>query len=268
MAFKFAATSKVTGSKVDPTNFERTQPFSAFGWFNFGATSQAALVGHLAVTTFQGWELDIGDSTHLFFYIINNFGTNGLEVHAVVPTINTGTWYHCGCTYTGNSNVSGQSIYFSGISRSTTTSQNTLSATIKNSIPLVIANRNDNSAQLAGTVSDVAVWNCVLAQSEITALATNVLRPGQIRPQNLVSYLDFDGLLDGGIANDLSPWKNNGIKTGSTLANDPPLLARRGPPELWRMMGKTAVVSAIRARRTLSLVGTHAGGRQMQIDGS
>jgi hypothetical protein len=140
---------------------------------------------------------------------------------AKCPTVlSTGTWYHvCGMSSYSGGNVT-ESVFINGANKTsnTATLTNNFSGSTKTSIG--VFNGSSLSGYNNGTIADCAIWNVILTDAEVLALA-NGARPSTIRPLSLVGWWPLDGLQSP--EPDLSGFVNN-----MTLTNSP--AAAAGPP--------------------------------------
>ena len=173
--------SNANGSYIDVTNqasfnFERTNSFSSSVWIKPQTLSSTIqhIVGNLGNTSpYRGWELWIDSAGRVNLTLESTYPTDQLAVHTN-SALSLNKWQNVSFTYNGTSAPSGVTIYVNGISQTLTTDQNTLSATIQNSVDFGIGQRTDNigsnSWPFTGFIDDVRVYSRALSASEVNQL--------------------------------------------------------------------------------------------------
>ncbi|MEK6863620.1 MAG: LamG domain-containing protein, partial [Nanoarchaeota archaeon] len=173
--------SNANGSYIDVTNqasfnFERTNSFSSSVWIKPQTLSSTIqhIVGNLGNTSpYRGWELWIDSAGRVNLTLESTYPTDQLAVHTN-SALSLNKWQNVSFTYNGTSAPSGVTIYVNGISQTLTTDQNTLSATIQNSVDFGIGQRTDNigsnSRPFTGFIDDVRVYSRALSASEVNQL--------------------------------------------------------------------------------------------------
>lgn len=112
--------------------------------------------------------------------------------------LSTGVWYHILITYDGSSVSNHAVAYVNGAS--TTSPSASASGTLTTSFnEIIIGNVGDGARTFDGKLSEAAIWNVVLTQSEIDILAKSRVKniPLQIRPSALMRYWPLDDKSDG-----------------------------------------------------------------------
>jgi hypothetical protein len=171
----------------------------------------------------------IQDSSSLNNYFFLNYdhigqrfgGTcRGLALFSTTLAPSANTWYHLLLTVSGSQPTGIGTAYINGGNSSGPTSANLGSAT-----PCAVATMGNvvatGTSGFPGLIADCAMWNVVLTQSEITALA-NGARPINIRSASLKGWWPLDGLQSP--EPDISSFKNDGTLTGTNPAFGPPYM--------------------------------------------
>lgn len=156
-----------------------------------------------------------------FNYYVQTTGAGGqvgLDPGTILPV--TGIWYHVLMTY---ADASGIAAFVNGVSDGTAAGNGGTQLTTTQ--PQYIGRDTANSF-FAGAIADVAIWNIVLASSQISQLATGV-RPVQASPGGLIGWWPLGGTLSP--EPDMSGNGNNGVLTGTTFTPDPPQLVPLPP---------------------------------------
>ena len=155
-------------------NLERTQPFTISAWVrvassaNFGAIASKMLA---LGSTGRGYLFAYETSRAISFMLRSAASGNRLYVQTSAAALSLNTWAHAAVTYTGSSAPSGVAIYVDGLSRATTTVENTLTGTILNSQALNIAARTaSNDGYINGQLDDIRFYNRFLTASEVRQL--------------------------------------------------------------------------------------------------
>jgi len=142
------------------------------------------------ITIEDEWIIRFEESGHIWIrtYGGNNGGTTDV--------ISTGTWYHILVTWDVGT---GHEVYVNGSSWAQAGAANTdTSADAGN--PLTICKAISYDYPTDGTITEVAVWDVALTQTEIDLLAKSRLKriPLQTQPSHLKLYLPMDDLSEGG----------------------------------------------------------------------
>ena len=207
----------------DVLGFEYTDPFSVSFWLK--TTTSGYLISKMDSAP-RGWGAYITASSGIEFLLINTSATNLIDVFG--PTgLNDGRWHHVVWTTDGTT-AAGVTCYVDGSAVGTTTSSDTLSATIVSTGPLNLASRTNGTGVYAGDLDEVAVYDKELTSGEVTAIYNGGL-PNDLSQlssaSNLVGWWrmgegdTFPTLRDSGVAGtnltcpDLSPSGNDGTPT-------------------------------------------------------
>lgn len=152
---------------------------------------------------FRGYELIANTTGQFSFSIFNNNSTNWLKIISTTAPVVDGKWHQVVVTYSGNQSVSGCNIYLDGVLLSKSTTNNTLTLTCDNSIPLVFGSRGEGvSIPFNGGLDHPAFWGFELSQANVTALfgtgkPVDLLLSGPVSPAPL-AWWQFGDLDDNG----------------------------------------------------------------------
>lgn len=195
MARRFNGTTQY-GERAVPA-LTITGPFTMAGWVktsnNSVANSQTILgLGNTATNT-RGVALylgnDGGGNERLGFQTVGSLGTSNAFSPAGAGTIANDTWYHC--VGVQESALSRKVYLNAQIGAADVTDDGVVTA------PALLAAGAWHVSTgpknfMIGDLAEVAVWNVVLTQAEVTLLAAGV-SPLMIRPTALVSYAPLLG---------------------------------------------------------------------------
>jgi hypothetical protein len=160
----------------------------------------------------------VNSGGHIDAFATTTLNQNGERLGAI--TVTTSVWNHWARTF--DNGTLKLIPYVNGIADGSVSLTGTL---IDTGSPYVIGKDpfTGNTNPLIGLAADCAAWSVVLTPQEIYALAKGVLRPWQVRPAALIKYLPLDGYLHPAL--DRSPFADEGVLSGTTLAPGPPLLS-------------------------------------------
>jgi hypothetical protein len=149
--------------------FERTDAFSLSFWIRKPDSSAAAVLAKMD-DSYVGWR--VYSETGISFDLINNPTTNRLTVDSGILLADQ-LWHHVAITYDGSSSALGVAIFLDGVQVSTTTSYNTLSASIVNAAALTMGRAMTSAAPLyfVGSLDEVAVYSKKLSADEVRMLS-------------------------------------------------------------------------------------------------
>ncbi len=161
----FDGGDSVNMSNPASLNFERTDAFSISAWFKTSVDSSMSIVTKQSSSSpYAGYNVQTSVGGYIFFQLVNNYGTNSIEIRTTNNTnYSDGNWHHVVTTYDGSSSASGVRIYFDGISQSLTTNQDSLSSSIVTSTPLQVGSRNNAAQFFNGSIDEVKIYNSALS---------------------------------------------------------------------------------------------------------
>lgn len=145
----------------------------------------------------------------------------------------TSVWFNLVVTYDSSATTNDPIFYYNGVSQSLSLDSNPASGTPNTSTdPYVLGNRgNDNARNWAGDICEFAVWDRILDQSEITALA-NGFSPAFFK-NSLVEYVP--------LLREITSAKN-AIPTasGTVVSNHPRIIYQTNFQSLFQQSGGTS----------------------------
>lgn len=165
--------------------FERTNAFSLSFWVKKPNASAAVLIAKMD-DSYVGFR--VYTETGISIDLINNPVTNRLTVGTGIILADQ-AWHFIVITYDGSSSASGIAIYDNGVPLSTTTSYNTLSASILNTVAFTLGRAMTSASPLyfVGYLDDVAVYDKKLSADEVRMLSQGY-SPQNVSPDDLVAY--------------------------------------------------------------------------------
>lgn len=232
-------------SPLSSLEYNSDMTFSA--WIKTNADQSSTILSKQESSgNYRGYNLQTGSGGYIYFQLVNTYSSNTLEVRS---TSNLGyydnQWHLVTATYDGSASPTGVKIYFDGLEVATTTSINTLSATIDNSVPFHIGSRNGAAQFFNGLIDEVRVFNTTLDSETIKdqyvlgstnhlnlhpSLDTIIknegnssfnLTTGKLKVDNgTVAYYNLDETGgSGAYIKDLSFNGNHGTPTGTSVTN-------------------------------------------------
>lgn len=222
-----------TSDRIDIANeatfdFDNAQARTMACWVYLTGNNGGAILAKEAVTTFIGYSLflETFSGPVLAFEIIG--ATNFMQKFTANAAVPQNQWAHVAATYTGNSLVSGVTLYVNGVVPTGTQSNpnvDTLSGSSLNNSPIQIGARGGTTSPslfFTGRMVEGGVWNSALSAAQILQLANDTAPgtvPTDVQVANLVERwsmrreLTNEPGLQGG---------NDGTLTGTTYSyNDP-----------------------------------------------
>ena len=165
------SSTSATGVNQTNTNFTGTTPFSVCVWALItSGVSNGTFISTFQGGNFTGWEFSINAPGEALGLQLVNTPSNQTEV---VTTIGTpeGAIHHFCATYDGVQNGSGLALYIDGVPQSVSIIQNSLSASIANTQPVVVGERpNNNTNFFNGNMADLRIYNLQLTAAQVSAI--------------------------------------------------------------------------------------------------
>ena len=167
-----------------------SSPFSLSVWLY--PTNAGNFISNLdSSSNFNGFELEFGTSTTLYFYLVNNVATSAALIQTVPGSVTQNAWNHIVATYDGSRNTSGMAIYVNGTAVTTVSLQNNLVGSISSAQPVELGQRPNNTNQQAGNMTQVSFWNIALSSAQVTALYNSGTPTTLTGLSGLVSWYQF-----------------------------------------------------------------------------
>lgn len=142
-------------------------------------------------------------------------GSNSQAVTSAGPSANV--WFHAAGWVASSTS---RAAYLNGGNKGTDSTSIANPTGLNETDVGVYWSSTGRAGWFAGAVAEAAIWNAVLSDAEIAALAAGVL-PRRVRPQNLLAYWPLGGLL--APEPDLSGNAQNLTVAGATAANHAPV---------------------------------------------
>jgi len=180
------------------------------------------------------YELHITTAGTQLSFVIDNLTLKKNVVWTFGTDLFDGTWHHLFFRHRDNDATNGLRIYLDGIQKAADSSTGV--GSIDNGFTLVVGAGRGASDTVEsfwpGDIAEFAIWNVLLFDAEIKALASGVPadqispigRPNQSTPKNTpVVYLPM--IPKGSLFNerDVTRFGNHAIATGTTWATHPPM---------------------------------------------
>lgn len=140
-----------------------------------------------------------GQNTRRLRFVARFTSTNGTWDTPASHAIEIGQWHHCAITYDLQDDVNIMpSLYIDGLSQPVEVRAAPVgTADNIDSISGLNVGGNNKGVVFDGQICDFALWRGeFLTPADISALGTGRLRPGEIRPDNLVSWVDCASGID------------------------------------------------------------------------
>jgi Protein of unknown function (DUF1553)/Protein of unknown function (DUF1549)/Concanavalin A-like lectin/glucanases superfamily/Planctomycete cytochrome C len=152
-------------------DFDAQQPFSVSAWIKIaGGNNSGAILARMDDSQdFRGWDLWL-EGGKVGSHIIHKWPDNALKAVTQNP-LPSDKWVHVNVTYDGTHKAEGLKIFVNGSEQAKTVSANTLTATIKTSVPLKIGQRNNSSQIRDLQIQDVRLYSVALDGASIGKLA-------------------------------------------------------------------------------------------------
>ncbi len=185
-AYSFdGSTTLMTLSNYGYLTFDRNNSFSVSVVFNatstIGSGLSEALVSRLnTASNYQGWELGLNNQTYSgngnypVVFLVNTFPSNSIEqmYDCGAAPVSINTLHSLLYTYSGTSTAAGGTMYLDGVAcTAEVATQNSLTATMQNTVTPVIGGRINSTALFKGKLGPARVWNRVLTATEAATLA-------------------------------------------------------------------------------------------------
>jgi mono/diheme cytochrome c family protein len=191
-----AATSFDLGDQGD---FEKDQAFSYGAWVRAaGNNAYASMLARMDEgNNYRGWDLwQNGD--RFAVHLVNAWPGNAIKVQTRPPTVKPGEWQHFFMTYDGSGKAGGIRLFINGRQVETRVEADTLTETIRTTVPLKIGQRSAGQFFEGGSVQDVRVYARRLEAAEVESLhntgplrAMLAIDPGKRTPEQQQALYDF-----------------------------------------------------------------------------
>ena len=161
-------TSYVLVNSTAASDFERTDPFSIEAWIKTTSTGIVIPVSKMNnVAPYRGYDILL-DNGVARVQLINDYGAGNYTEIRGTTKLNDGGWHHLVVVNAGDGVSTGGrwqdlTIYVDGVADAKVPDlTHTLTATMRNSIPVVFATRSGGGAWFPGGIDDVALYRTAL----------------------------------------------------------------------------------------------------------
>jgi hypothetical protein len=177
-------------------DFDSNQQFSYSAWVKLPANdgSGAILARMNDDDNFRGYDLWV-EGRRVGAHIISQWPANALKV-VTKDQVPADQWTHIAVTYDGTKKAAGVHVYVNGKSQPTNVQSDTLTETIRTTVPFKIGQRNKTSPLTGASIQDVRVYARRLADGEVASLARSSLSAVVAAPPEKRSPADLDSLYE------------------------------------------------------------------------
>ena len=180
----------------DAGDFDTKQSFSYSAWVKLPANdgSGAIFARMNDDDNFRGYDLWV-EGRRIGAHIIHQWPANAVKV-VTKDQLPADQWTHVAVTYDGSSKAAGVHVYVNGKLQSTNVQADTLSGTIRTTVPLKIGQRNKTSPLSGATIQDVRIYARKLAGGDVASLARSALSAVVAAPPEKRSKTDVESLYE------------------------------------------------------------------------
>jgi hypothetical protein len=156
-------------------DFEGDQAFSTAAWVKLPANdSSGSIIARMDdQRAFRGWDLWV-EGRRVGTHIINRWPDNAVKV-VTQEQLPADQWVHVAVVYDGSRKAAGVKVYVNGQAKPTTTAADSLTETIRTTVPLKVGQRHTTAPLSGVTVEDVRIYARALGESEASSLANAAL---------------------------------------------------------------------------------------------
>jgi mono/diheme cytochrome c family protein len=153
-------------------DFERNQAFSYGAWVRVGRPAQnGGLIAKMDESKDHvGWDLYV-DRERFVVHLVHKWPDNAIRA-MTINTFDTRQWRHVVVSYDGSSKASGVKIFVDGQLQPLTVSNDTLTGTIKNSVPVKLGQRHQGQRLDGTAIAEVRVYDRAVNDAEAAKLAS------------------------------------------------------------------------------------------------
>jgi hypothetical protein len=159
----------------DAGDFEGDQPFSVAAWVKLPANDgSASILARMdEANGYRGWDFWI-EGRRIGAHIINKWPENAIKA-VTTDQLPADQWVHVAFVYDGSRKAAGLKVYVNGQPKPMNVAADSLTETIRTTVPLKIGQRNNSSPLSGASIEDVRIYNRTLADSETSSLASAAL---------------------------------------------------------------------------------------------
>ncbi|MFN9986761.1 MAG: DUF1553 domain-containing protein [Pirellula sp.] len=153
-------------------DFERDQPFTVAMWVRPGSDNQnGALLARMnEADGHRGWDVWT-DNGAVVSHVVNKWPENSIRVGSN-QRLTASRWQHVAITYDGSSKAEGLKIFIDGNEVAKNITNNTLTDTIKTTVPLRIGRRHTTAPTTDAKLQDVRIYRKALNADELRAIGS------------------------------------------------------------------------------------------------
>ena len=158
----------------DVGDFERDQSWSYGAWIKSPEQTSAVMARMDEGNDFRGWDM-WQQGRNIAAHFIHKWPMNALKMATTDNPLRPNEWQHVFVTYDGSGKPEGVQIYVDGKAAKIQVEgeANTLSDTIRNTVPFRIGARSAGSVSEGAQIQDVRVYGRKLDANEVQKLADN-----------------------------------------------------------------------------------------------
>ena len=128
-----------------------------------------SLAPHGRSNDFRGWDLWV-EGRRVGAHIISQWPANAVKV-VTKDQVPADQWTHIAVTYDGTKKAAGVHVYVNGKSQPTNVQSDTLTESIRTTVPFKIGQRNKTSPLSGASIQDVRVYGTTAGRGEVASLA-------------------------------------------------------------------------------------------------
>jgi hypothetical protein len=153
-------------------DFEKDQSFSVASWVRVGRPGQTGgLIAKMdEAKDYIGWDVYV-ENERFVVHIVHKWPVNAIRV-ATMNTFETRQWRHVALSYNGSGKAAGVRLYVDGQLQPLTVSHDTLTGSIKNTVPVKLGQRHQGQKLDGVALSDFRVYDRTLSETEAARLAS------------------------------------------------------------------------------------------------
>jgi hypothetical protein len=177
-------------------DFDANQQFSYSAWVKLPANdgSGAILARMNEEAGFRGYDLWV-EGRRVGAHIVNQWPANAVKVVSR-DQIPADQWTHVAITYDGSKKAAGAHVFVNGKLQPTNVQADTLTESIRNTVPFKIGQRHKSAPLSGASLQDVRLYARRLADGEVASLAQSALSAVVAASPEKRSQADIDSLYE------------------------------------------------------------------------
>ncbi len=181
---------------------EGDQPFAVAAWVKLPANDgSAAILARMDDQhDYRGWDFWV-EGRRIGGHIVNRWPDNAIKV-VTSDQLPADQWVHVALVYDGSRKAAGLKVFVNGANQGLNATADSLTETIRTTVPLKIGQRHTSSPLSGAQVEDVRLYTRALSESEASSLANAALFTAALaaKPEDRVAA-ELDSLFDWWFAN-------------------------------------------------------------------